>query len=259
MSPPNGDFEVAFNLKRPQPALLALLASGYTPVYPCHVSPADMRTKPVGTGPFKFVEFKANEFDQAHAQSGLLEEGPASSRRHRVHHHPQSLDRHSRLRRRQVRHDVSDRGIDPAAQGRQDAGAERGVRGRADQRQHQHHRQLVFAAVRQSRYSPRDGAGARPQGVHLDPVRRPGGYRRHHAARAGRAVGHAEGDAGDHSRLWPRRERQPGGGAQADAEGGLWTGQAPRGQGLDPQYSGLPRPGRDPDRSAQEHLYRRRT
>src|SRR5438874_10266153 len=57
----NGDFEVAFNLKRPQPAMLALLASGYTPVYPCHVSPGDMRTKPVGTGPFKFVEFKANE------------------------------------------------------------------------------------------------------------------------------------------------------------------------------------------------------
>jgi peptide/nickel transport system substrate-binding protein len=58
---PKGDFEVAFNLKRPQPALLALLASGYSPVYPCHVSPGDMRTKPVGTGPFKFVEFKANE------------------------------------------------------------------------------------------------------------------------------------------------------------------------------------------------------
>src|SRR5712664_1328954 len=58
---PNGDYEASFNLKRPQPALLALLASGYTPVYPCHVSPGDMRTKPVGTGPFKFVEFKANE------------------------------------------------------------------------------------------------------------------------------------------------------------------------------------------------------
>src|SRR5205807_5834106 len=57
----NGDFEASFNLKRPQPALLSLLASGYTPVYPCHVSPGDMRTKPVGTGPFKFVEFKANE------------------------------------------------------------------------------------------------------------------------------------------------------------------------------------------------------
>src|SRR6202158_4042195 len=57
----NGDYEASFNLKRPQPALLALLASGYTPVYPCHVSPADMRTKPVGTGPFKVGEFKANE------------------------------------------------------------------------------------------------------------------------------------------------------------------------------------------------------
>jgi peptide/nickel transport system substrate-binding protein len=57
----NGDFEASFKLKRPQPSLLALLASGYSPVYPCHVSPAEMRTHPIGTGPFKFVEFKANE------------------------------------------------------------------------------------------------------------------------------------------------------------------------------------------------------
>src|ERR1700709_1120213 len=57
----SGDSAVAFTLKRPQPALLALLASGYTPVYPCHVSPGEMRTHPIGTGPFKFVEFKANE------------------------------------------------------------------------------------------------------------------------------------------------------------------------------------------------------
>jgi len=57
----NGDHEVTFNLKRPQPALPMLLASGYSPVYPCHVSPKDMRTNPVGTGPFKFVELKQNE------------------------------------------------------------------------------------------------------------------------------------------------------------------------------------------------------
>ena len=57
----SGEFEAAFHLKRPQPSLLALLASGYTPIYPCHVSPAEMRTHPIGTGPFKFVEFKANE------------------------------------------------------------------------------------------------------------------------------------------------------------------------------------------------------
>jgi peptide/nickel transport system substrate-binding protein len=57
----NGDLEATFVLKRPQPALLTLLASGYTPIYPCHVSPQQMRLNPIGTGPFKFVEFKPNE------------------------------------------------------------------------------------------------------------------------------------------------------------------------------------------------------
>ena len=57
----NGDYEVSFHLKRPQPGLLELLASGWSPVYPCHVSPRDMRSHPIGTGPFKFVEFKPNE------------------------------------------------------------------------------------------------------------------------------------------------------------------------------------------------------
>jgi peptide/nickel transport system substrate-binding protein len=58
---PNGDYEVAFHLKRPQPSVIALLASGWSPIYPCHVPPAQMRQHPVGTGPFKFVEFKPNE------------------------------------------------------------------------------------------------------------------------------------------------------------------------------------------------------
>jgi peptide/nickel transport system substrate-binding protein len=56
-----GDYEVTFRLKRPQPALLALLATGWAPIYPCHVPPRDMRSNPIGTGPFKFVEFKPNE------------------------------------------------------------------------------------------------------------------------------------------------------------------------------------------------------
>jgi len=57
----NGDYEVTFHLKRPQPYLIALLASGQSPVYPCHVSLREMRTHPIGTGPFKFVEYKPNE------------------------------------------------------------------------------------------------------------------------------------------------------------------------------------------------------
>jgi peptide/nickel transport system substrate-binding protein len=57
----SGDHEVTFHLKRPQPSILALLASGYSPIYPCHVPPATLRTNPVGTGPFKLIEFKRNE------------------------------------------------------------------------------------------------------------------------------------------------------------------------------------------------------
>jgi peptide/nickel transport system substrate-binding protein len=57
----NGDYEVTFHLKQPQVSFLALLASGWSAVYPCHVSAHQMRQHPIGTGPFKFVEFKPNE------------------------------------------------------------------------------------------------------------------------------------------------------------------------------------------------------
>jgi peptide/nickel transport system substrate-binding protein len=72
----SGDYEATFVLKRPQPAFLALLASGMSPVYPCHVSPAQMRQHPIGTGPFKFVAFKPNEYikvarNQDYWKSGL--------------------------------------------------------------------------------------------------------------------------------------------------------------------------------------------
>ncbi len=49
-------------LGRPQPSILMMLAAGYSPMYPCHVSAQKMRTDPIGTGPFKFVEFKRNEY-----------------------------------------------------------------------------------------------------------------------------------------------------------------------------------------------------
>jgi peptide/nickel transport system substrate-binding protein len=57
----DNDYQVTFRLKRPQPSLLSMLATGWTPIYPCHVTPAQMRQHPIGTGPFKFVEFKPNQ------------------------------------------------------------------------------------------------------------------------------------------------------------------------------------------------------
>ena len=53
---------VVFRLKRPQPSLLMMLASGYTPIYAAHVPPASYRTSCVGTGPFKVKEWRKGEF-----------------------------------------------------------------------------------------------------------------------------------------------------------------------------------------------------
>jgi peptide/nickel transport system substrate-binding protein len=57
----DGEYRATFHLSKPQPALIALLASGMAPVYPCHVPAKDMRLHPIGTGPFKLVAFKAND------------------------------------------------------------------------------------------------------------------------------------------------------------------------------------------------------
>jgi peptide/nickel transport system substrate-binding protein len=58
----DGDYKVSIHLKRPQSSLLSMLASGLTPMYPCHVSPAQMRTKPIGTGPFKLQQFSEYQY-----------------------------------------------------------------------------------------------------------------------------------------------------------------------------------------------------
>ena len=57
----SGDHEVTFHLGRRQPSLMMMLAGNVSPVYPCHVSGRDMRVKPIGTGPFRLVEFKPND------------------------------------------------------------------------------------------------------------------------------------------------------------------------------------------------------
>ena len=55
-------YTVVFRLKRPQPSMLLMLASGQSPVYPAHVPPAEHRSRCVGTGPFKVKEWRKGEF-----------------------------------------------------------------------------------------------------------------------------------------------------------------------------------------------------
>jgi peptide/nickel transport system substrate-binding protein len=55
-------YTVVFRLKRPQPSLLLMLASGYSPIYAAHVNPAEYRNRCVGTGPFKLKEWRKGEF-----------------------------------------------------------------------------------------------------------------------------------------------------------------------------------------------------
>jgi peptide/nickel transport system substrate-binding protein len=55
-------YTVVFHLKRPQPSLLLMFASGYTPIYAAHVPPANYRTGCIGTGPFKLKEWRKGEF-----------------------------------------------------------------------------------------------------------------------------------------------------------------------------------------------------
>jgi len=52
---------VVFRLKRPQPSLLLMLASGYSPVYPAHVPLAELRQRCVGTGPFRFKQYSRGQ------------------------------------------------------------------------------------------------------------------------------------------------------------------------------------------------------
>jgi peptide/nickel transport system substrate-binding protein len=57
----NGAYEATFELSEPQPSLPVLLASAFSVVYPCHVPQQVMRTRPIGTGPFKLVDYKRGD------------------------------------------------------------------------------------------------------------------------------------------------------------------------------------------------------
>ena len=232
---PRGDLP---SRSAPQPSFLMLLASGFSPVYPCHVSQRDMRTKPVGTGPFKFVEFKRNVVDQARAQSRLLEEGPALSRR-------ASSMRIIDSRSTRILAFVAgefDMTFDsditvPLMKDMADAGA---ARPSASCGPTNVSTNLIVnrgsAAVRQPADPQGDGAGARPQGLHRHPDRGQGDDRRRHAAGARGPVGDAAGGAGEAAGLRRRRREEPGRGAQDHGGARLRRRQAAQGEGVDPQH-----------------------
>ncbi|MBI4082023.1 MAG: ABC transporter substrate-binding protein [Candidatus Lambdaproteobacteria bacterium] len=58
----SGDHEVTIRLKRPQPSLLAMLATGYGAVYPEAMPPDEWRSKAIGTGPFALKEYQRDRY-----------------------------------------------------------------------------------------------------------------------------------------------------------------------------------------------------
>ncbi len=169
----NGDFEVTMHLKRPQPSLLAMFASGYTPMYPCHVPSAQQRTHPIGTGPFMFGEEKQNE-------SIKLVKNP--------HYWKKGLPyldgiEYTIIKNRATAVLAFVAGkVDVTFPTEMTKALEADIKKQdptaiceigADQRQHQPDHQPRQAAVRQCRAARGDEHGARSQGLHRpDPARR---------------------------------------------------------------------------------------
>jgi peptide/nickel transport system substrate-binding protein len=97
----NGDYEVTFHLKRPQPAFLAALAGGASPIYPCHVPPRDMQPSDRHR-PLQVRRIQAERTDRRDQKPRLLESGPALSRRHRIYDHTQPVDGYAGVCQREI-------------------------------------------------------------------------------------------------------------------------------------------------------------
>ena len=177
--------QATFHLTRPQPAMLAMLASGYTPIYACHVTAAAQRTNPVGTGPFKFVELKQNELIKLTKNPDYWKKGLPY------------LDgiEYTIIPNRSTailgfvagKFDITfptEVSI-PLLKDVKSQAPQRGVRARADQRRHQPDHQSRERAVRQCGCPPRGRAVARPQVLRRHHVRGQFRHRRRDAAAAG--------------------------------------------------------------------------
>src|SRR3984893_9741743 len=184
----DGDSQVSFHLKRPQPSFIGLLASGWSPVYPCHVAPREMRQHPIGTGPFKFVEFKPNE-------SIKLTRNPDYWKPGRPY-----LDGIEYTIIRNASTAILALGahkFDRTGPGFVPISLLKEIKSQAPKLETKRPRdhQPRGAAIRQPRTAPGGHADARSEGLHRHHRRRPGRDRCHDAAAARWRVGHAGGHA----------------------------------------------------------------
>ena len=254
----NGDREATLHLKQPQPAMLAMLASGYTPIYPCHVSPAQMRQHPIGTGPFSFVEYKPN-------QDIKLEKNPDYWKPGRPY-----LDgvEYTIIPNRSTAilafiagqfdmtfpYEVTF----PLLKDIKNAGAAGGLPIGAGDRVDRHPDEPHQAALRQRRCARGGRADPRPQILyrHSGPGRRR--YRRRAAAAAGRRLGHADRAADDAARLWRRRQQNREKARALMQKAGYGPDKHLADQAVGAQPRGLSRSRRDPARPVEGDLDRRR-
>jgi peptide/nickel transport system substrate-binding protein len=155
------EYTATLHLRHPQASLLSMLASGLTPMYPCHVSMAQMRSRPIGTGPFKMQSF--SEF-----QNIRLVRNPDYWKKGRPY--LDAIDftivnnpyRGAELRGRTLRPHLPVGGHARRPQVRQEGGAGGDLRDDVDEPQRQPAGQPHRRTLRQSRHAPRAGAGARP-------------------------------------------------------------------------------------------------
>jgi peptide/nickel transport system substrate-binding protein len=68
-------YTVIFRLKRPQPSLLSMLASGYSPVLPAHSPLSTLRTKCIGTGPFRLKHYMPGQMIELERNPDYFIEG----------------------------------------------------------------------------------------------------------------------------------------------------------------------------------------
>jgi hypothetical protein len=141
----NGDYEVTFRLKRPQGAFLALLASGWSPVYPL---PRGATRSPQPPDRHWSVQIRRVQDERSHPRDqkpGLLEARPTASRWYRVDDHKRRFDAESRIYRRQ-----GGPGLwryDPAVEGHQGPGVAGDLRGGQRSQRSQSDRQPRQAAL----------------------------------------------------------------------------------------------------------------